>query len=81
MDDMQVAREQKFDMRAINGQALLVSHDLSKSEQVPVAVGDKVQVRGEYRWSEPGGMLVWTTRDKGPDPRHGWIEHKGDRYD
>ena len=81
MDQEEPAREQKFVITAINGQSLLVTHDLSKSEEVPVAVGDTVMVRGEYVWTEPGGKLVWTTRDAGFGDRHGWIEHKGKRYD
>jgi len=80
MDDQRAAQEQKFVIHGFSGQALLVSHDLGKSERVPVAVGDQVTVRGEYRWSEPGGMLVWTTAD-GPKERQGWIEHKGKYYD
>mgnify|MGYP001823993631 FL=1 len=74
-------REQKFVIYAISGQSLLVTHDLSRSDRVPVAIGDKVMVRGEYVWSEPGGTLIWTTRDNGSGGRNGWIEHKGERYD
>lgn len=81
MDGGDTAREQTFIIEAVNGQVLLVTHNLVDSKKVPVAIGDMVSVRGEYRWSERGGSLLWTTRDKGPNPRHGWIEHKGDRYD
>lgn len=81
MDEEESAREQKFVIYAISGQSLLVTHDLSRSDRIPVAIGDKVMVRGEYVWSEPGGTLVWTTRDNGSGGRNGWIEHKGERYD
>lgn len=81
MDQADGAREQKFVILGVSGQSLLVTHDLSRSERIPVAVGDTVMVRGEYVWTEPGGMLEWTTRDIGSGDRHGWVEHKGKRYD
>lgn len=81
MDEDESAREQKFVIHAISGQSLMVTHDLSRSDRVPVATGDEVIVRGEYVWTEPGGMLIWTTRDSGSGDRHGWIDHKGERYD
>ena len=81
MDEEESARVQKFVICAISGQSRLVTHDLSRSDRVPVAIGDKVMVRGEYVWSEPGGTLICPTRDNGSGGRNGWIEHKGERYD
>lgn len=72
---------QKFVIRLQNGQSLLVVHNQKLGDRVPVAVNDTVLVRGEYQWSETGGILRYTERDYTPRRRHGWIEYRGKRYD
>jgi hypothetical protein len=46
-----------------------------------VAVGDTVEVRGEYEWTQLGGVIHWTHRD--PDGCHapGWIRLRGRVYE
>jgi hypothetical protein len=72
---------QAFVIRLQNGQDLLILHDLGEADRVPIAVGDIVQVRGEYDWSETGGIMRHTYRDHSMARRHGWIEYKAIRYD
>ncbi|MGK2925446.1 MAG: DUF3465 domain-containing protein [Lysobacterales bacterium] len=79
--DKEDTRNQKFIIRLTNGQSLLVLHDQVSGDRVPVKVDDTVLVRGEYQWSETGGTLRFTQRDYSPRRMHGWIEHKGRRYD
>ena len=74
-------RQQQFVVRLRNGQNLLVSHAITASGMVQAGVGDEVIARGEYRWTETGGSIQWTHRDDSSRRRHGWIEHKGKRYD
>lgn len=81
MDDKDDPRHQKFIIRMTNGQSLLILHDQVSGDQVPVKVDDTVLVRGEYQWTETGGMLRFTQRDYSPRRMHGWIEHQGRRYD
>lgn len=73
--------QQRFVIGLRNGHRLVVSHDLEFADEVPVARGDTVRVRGEYTWSEHGGTVSRTHRDPGFGVRHGWIEHQGERYD
>lgn len=63
------------------GQVLLVTHKSDPDEPVPVDIGDKVLVRGEYRFSETGGSINWTQRDYSARRRHGWIELDGKRWE
>lgn len=81
MDDKEDPRNQKFTMRLTNGQMLLVTHDQEAAGRVPVSVGDPVLVRGEYVWTETGGTLRHTQRDYSTRRLHGWIDHRGERYD
>jgi hypothetical protein len=79
--DPDVAERQKFVVRLQNGQSVLVVHDIRESEKVPVSINDEVTVRGEYVWTEPGGIIQWTRHDSSLERRHGWIEHQGIKYD
>lgn len=81
MDDPQSPDCQQFVIRLENGQAVRVVHDTSRAPAVPLAVDDILTVRGEYRWTETGGVIQFTNRDHSRARRHGWIEHEGRRYD
>ena len=72
---------QRFVIRLVNGQNLEIAHNLENAERLPLKLDDQVNVRGEYHWTQTGGKVQWTHRDSGPDRRHGWIHHKGQRYD
>ena len=71
---------QKFIIRLGNGQSILVEHRHGGDERVPVSINDTVLVRGEYQWSETGGIIHHTERDLSTQRRHGWIELQGKRY-
>lgn len=71
---------QEFVIRLENGQSLLVVHDQRASGGVPVSVDDTVTVRGQYKWSETGGRVQNTQHDPSLERRHGFVEHKGKRY-
>jgi hypothetical protein len=81
VDGQTETEQQKFVIRLQNGQNILVGHNIRVSEKVPVEVNDTVTVRGEYTWSEPGGLIQWTSRDPGMKKRHGWVQHRGKIYD
>lgn len=75
---------QKFLLRTSDGVTVLVAHNITASPRVPVRVGDTIALRGEYEYSERGGVIHFThkpkfeTRDRS---KHGWIEHDGKRYE
>ena len=47
---------------------------------VAVAVGDTVEVFGEYEWNAQGGVMHWTHDDPQGTHPAGYIEWKGRRY-
>ena len=72
---------QWFQMRTPSGQHLLVGHDNGRDEPIPLSPRDEVVVRGDYVWSESGGTIRRTERDLSLERLHGWVEHKGKKYD
>lgn len=79
-DDTEGTPHQRFILDLSNGQTLLIAHNLSLAKRVPVLVGDRVTVRGQYEWNPEGGVLHWTHDDPDGDRRGGWIILDGERY-
>jgi hypothetical protein len=71
---------QWFHIRTPGGHHLLISHDIGRGEPIPLSIPDSVTVRGRYDWSESGGTIRNTERDSSMDRLHGWVEHKGEKY-
>ncbi|MEE4293256.1 MAG: DUF3465 domain-containing protein [Xanthomonadales bacterium] len=72
---------QWFQMRTPSGQRLLVGHDHGLGERIPLNPQDTVTVRGQYEWSETGGTIRQTERDRSLERQHGWVEYDGRKYD
>lgn len=79
-DDRKGLPHERFILR-VGELTVLVAHNTELAPHVPVAVGDTVEVRGEYEWTQLGGVIHWTHRD--PDGRHapGWIRLRGRVYE
>jgi len=79
-DDKEDPPHQRFILKLDNGHTVLIAHNISLAERVPLQEWDIVSVRGEYEFNPQGGVVHWTHRDPGMGIKHGWIEHKGLRY-
>lgn len=84
-DDNEGSRHQKFLAKPAKGPTLKVVHNIDLAPKVPVRKGAVIWVRGRYEWSAKGGVLHWTHHDprkpNRQDPKEGWIELNGKRYD
>ncbi len=80
-DDLEGSRHQRFIVRLDSGRTLLVAHNIDLAPRVPVEVGDRVEIRGQYEWNERGGVLHWTHHDPQGRRPGGWIRHRGERWD
>lgn len=81
-DDNAGGRHQRFIVRLASGQTLLIAHNIDVASRVEdLGVGDPVEFRGVYEWSEEGGTIHWTHHD--PDGQHepGWVRHNGRTYE
>lgn len=78
-DDEIGSHHQRFILKRQTS-TLLISHNIDLAHRIPVEVGDKVTVYGQYEWNEKGGVVHWTHDD--PDKEHpaGWVKHKGVQY-
>lgn len=79
-DLVDVVTAQQFIVELDNGHRLLVSHNLDESSPVPLAATSKVHIKGEYDWTESGGMIHWTHKDRSGKRAGGWIAYDGIRY-
>lgn len=81
-DDHDGSRHQKFILRLGSGQTLLVAHNIDLAPRIStIAVGDVVKFYGEYEWNNKGGVMHWTHRDPNHAHAHGWLMHKGTKYE
>lgn len=79
-DDREGSRHQKMIVRLSPKLTILVAHNIDLAPRVPAKEGDWVEIRGEYEWSEKGGVLHWTHRDPAGKHASGWIRHGGSEY-
>jgi len=80
-DDDRGIRHQRFVLRLDSGQTLLVAHNTDLAPAVaPLAEGDTVRFRGEYRWNREGGVIHWTHHDPSGNAPGGWLIHRGAVY-
>lgn len=80
-DDMDGSRHQRFLVKLKTGQTLLMVHNIDLAPKVRnLKVGHKITAFGEYIWNDKGGLIHKTHLDPGNDDPHGWIQHKGKRY-
>ena len=80
-DDNVGSRHQKMILSLPSGHTLLLAHNIDLAQRVPAREGDSLRVKGEYEYSEQGGVLHWTHHDPGGRHPGGWIEHNGQRYE
>ena len=78
-DDREGSRHQRFIVRA-GERTVLVAYNLDLAPRVPLAVGDSVEILGEYIWSARGGTVHWTHRDPLGQHPAGWVRVNGRVY-
>ena len=80
-DDRQGSQHQRFILRLGSGHTVLVAHNIDLAPRVAgVAVGDRVEFRGQYEWNAQGGVIHWTHHDPAGRRPGGWLQHDGSTY-
>jgi hypothetical protein len=81
-DDTQPPAHQRFIIETARGQTLLVLYNLDFGPRVPVRVGDRVVLCGEYLWNRQGGAIHKLHGDPRGRAPAGWvrIERTGRSY-
>ncbi len=80
-DDQIDSRHQKMILRLSSGHSLLLAHNIDLARRVPCKEGDIIEFRGEYEYSQQGGVIHWTHHDPAGRHEDGWIKYKGKVYD
>ncbi len=80
-DDKEGSRHQRFIIRLVSGQTLLVAHNIDLAPRIDsLRTGDTVYFNGEYRWNRQGGLVHWTHHDPRGHHPGGWLKHRGKTY-
>lgn len=80
-DDNQGSRHQKFILKMLSGQTILIAHNIDLARKIDlIAKGDSVEFYGEYEWNQKGGVVHWTHHDPGGRHVGGWLKHNGKMY-
>jgi len=80
-DDVSGIRHQRFIVEISGGQTILIAHNIDLSPRIEdLALGDEVNVYGEYEWNEHGGVIHWTHHNPKGKHEAGWIKHNGKTY-
>ena len=80
-DDLKGSRHQKFILKGVAGQTVLVAHNIDLAPRIDdLKKGDRIEYFGEYEWNSRGGIIHWT--HKAPKGYHasGWLKHDGKTY-
>ena len=80
-DDTRGSQHQRFLVELSNGHTILIAHNIDLAPRVDtLREGDEIGFYGEFEWNDKGGVVHWTHHDPGNRHPHGWLEHRGKRY-
>lgn len=79
-DDTQGRPHQKFVVRLSTGDQIVAISNLDMCERVPVRVGDRVGLGGQFIWTKQGGIIHWLHHDPRGSRPNGFIAYGGRIY-
>ena len=81
-DDLEGSQHQRFILRLDSGHTILIAHNIDLAPKIyTLNQGDTVEFYGEYKYNNKGGVVHWTHHDPSNRHEHGWLLHRGKRYE
>jgi hypothetical protein len=80
-DDTVGSKHQKALLELPSKLTLLLAHNIDLAQRVPFREGDTIEFKGEYEYTDKGGVIHWTHHDPGKRHTDGWIKHNGQTYE
>lgn len=71
---------QKWLAKLSDGNSVQIVYNSKKGERIPIKVGDKFQVGGQFLWTARGGILHWLHDDPEGKRPSGYVYLKGVVY-
>ena len=79
-DDTSGLRHQKWQAKLSNGSTVEIVYNSDMGDRVPVRIGDKFGVGGEFIWTRGGGLVHWVHEDKSNRRPDGYVFLNGVVY-
>ncbi|GIL18850.1 MAG: hypothetical protein BroJett040_26010 [Oligoflexia bacterium] len=79
-DDNSGLRHQRWYVRLSNGKEMFAVYNMDITRRVPVQVGQKMNMGGEFKWTHQGPLLHWLHEDPRNKRPHGYVDVNGQRY-
>jgi hypothetical protein len=81
-EDDKGLRHQKFVVQLSNGSKMLAVYnlDMGNCQKIPLQVGDKVAMGGEFKWTSQGALLHWLHYDPEHRRPDGFVQLNGVDY-
>lgn len=79
-EDHQGLPHQKWVARTSSGETILVVYNLDMGQRVPIKVGDRFAVGGQFIWKPRGALIHWTHDDPRKYRPDGYVYHNGIIY-
>lgn len=76
-DDRSGLKHQKWVVRLSNGKEMEAVYNLDMCPRVPINVGDKIAMGGQFVWTNKGALLHWLHHDPRGNRPDGFVYAKG----
>ncbi|MGZ3769475.1 MAG: DUF3465 domain-containing protein [Bdellovibrio sp.] len=79
-EDDQGLPHEKWIARTSNGQTIMIVYNLDMGNPVPIQVGDRFSVGGQFIWTDRGALIHWTHEDPRRTHPNGYVYLNGTVY-
>ena len=79
-DDNDGLRHQRWYVRLSDGSKVFAVYNIDITKRVPIQVGQKISLGGEFKWTNQGALIHWLHADPEKRRPDGYVDVNGVRY-